>query len=191
MISAKLPSVEIRAKDRSSTLANFVSSPPTILKTVKMKFNAGQCYSVIAQNDVGMLLESMGMVGRVDWDGWIGCVVDVVCMLSPVVLTLSPVLSRCLFLPAQVAQGALLRALLHPAQNYVFGVVEGAPGQAQRTCIMYTYGVNVTQHNIVFILLCAISAARCPSARMMRFGLSGASTRVGRARSPRFIARSG
>ena len=90
-----------------------------ILKTLKMKFNAGQCYSVIAQNAAGMLLESMVVVGRVDWDGWIGCVVDVVCMPSPVVLTLSPALSRRLFLPAQVAQGALLGALVRPAQDHV------------------------------------------------------------------------
>ena len=55
-------------------------------------------------------------VGTVDLDGWGGSDVDVVCMVSPVVLTS---LCRRLLLPSQVAQGALRGPLIHPPQDNV------------------------------------------------------------------------
>ena len=41
---------------------------------------------------------------------------------------------RHLLFTAQVPQGALLCALFHPPQNYVFFAFQGAPGEVQRTC---------------------------------------------------------
>ena len=97
---------------------------------------------------------------------------------------------RRLLLSAQVAQGALLRAVVDPPQNYVFGAVEGAPRQAQCTCTIHLSPGDVTTRFLTSAASC-YRLVRYPFARMTRSASSGGSTKVGRARSHRCTVRSG
>ena len=127
--------------------------------------------------------------------GWIRCgcgvPMDSSGMLTPLSLS-----SRRLLLPAQVAQGALLRAFLRPPQNHVLFACEGPPRQVQRTSYpkpLTVQGLCLDASAGFWLRLFSLflRPVHYPSARMTRSGLSGASTRVGRARSPRSTAKNG
>lgn len=92
---------------------------------------------------------------------------------------------RCLLFPTQVAQGALLGALIYPPQNPVLCSLQGAPCQAQRMFLHDSRPVTHKTSDGTF------RPARFLFARMTRSALSGGSTRAERARSHRCTVRSG
>ena len=97
-------------------------------------------------------------------------------------------MSRHLLLPPQVAQGALLCAFFRPPQDYVFCSLEGAPRQAQRA----SYSPRISKKlSLIRLSSRNYRLVHYRSVRMTRSGLSVASTRAGRARSPRSTVRSG
>ena len=106
-------------------------------------------------------------------------ITDELCVVS---ITLN--LCRCLFLPTQVAQGALLGALLHPPQDNVLCSLKGAPREAQRM-LRQNYEESRSQ------LICTLRPAHYPSAKTTRSVSFGGSTLAGKARSRRCTAKSG
>lgn len=97
-------------------------------------------------------------------------------------------MSRRLLFPAQVAQGTLRCALIRPPQDYVLRSLEGASRQAQcAPRLPYT----LRTLNLIRSLFHDHRLVHYQSVRTMRSGLSEGSTGVGKARSPRYTARSG
>ena len=61
-----------------------------ILKTLKMKFNAGQCQFIADWDAASVLERRIGVVGMAESAGWNGCPVDVVCSVTLSMLTYPP-----------------------------------------------------------------------------------------------------
>ena len=96
-----------------------------------------------------------------------------------------PCFCRHILIAPQIAQGALLCAVVCAPQNHVLLPLQGAPRQALRT----PHPQSHISHQIIIKYISRFAPS--PFARTMRFGSCAESTRVVRARSPRSTGRNG